>query len=79
MQCKHKKTLIVSRGQSLACVASSTDASAQLNNHVLSKCGCFKQLEQRARWRAMDKVMKRLGIKVVSLQGKDVKPIVHVI
>jgi NACalpha-BTF3-like transcription factor len=36
-----------------------------------------RQVEMRANHQSMDKVMKRLGIEVVELGGKDVESIVH--
>ncbi len=36
-----------------------------------------RQVEQKVRHRALDKVMKRLGIEIVVLRGKDVKLVVH--
>jgi len=58
-------------------VGSATCSSTQLNNIVVSLDHRSREAKQRARHRAMDKVMNRLGIEMVELHGKDVKPIVH--
>lgn len=60
------------------CVASTIGASTgQLNIIVVSSYQHLRQVTQRARCREMDKVMKRLGIEITEIQGKDVKPIFH--
>jgi hypothetical protein len=78
----HPKTLIFSvktlRINSPQCVASITSASIiQLDDMVVSSYQHSKQMTQRARHWEMDKVMKRLGIEVIEIQGKDVKLVVH--
>ncbi len=58
-------------------VSFGTYASTQLDSTMVSSKAHFRQVEMRANHQSMDKVMKRLGIEVVELRGKDVKSIVH--
>lgn len=67
-----------SRIDSPQCAASTTSASTnQPDNMVVSSYQHSKKMTQRAMHWEVDKVMKRLGIEVIEIQGKDVKLVVH--
>jgi hypothetical protein len=52
------------------------DLSTQLDSQVVSSNICSKQTKQKAKHEVMDKVMKRLGIKIVLKNGTNVTHVV---
>ncbi len=48
------------------------DLSTQRNSQVVLSNICSKQTKQKAKREVMDKVMKRLGIKIVEKNGTNV-------